>query len=115
MRIGGKIVTVMKGPYSRAKVLRNALTMLDEDRMRVQPDGTIIVAGIKECAGVFTLVKNGSFWFSFLIYGDTLELEMMCTPEPPGLLVLYGDEDDEDMYTPFGPLLSMIKGGKDEE
>lgn len=108
-------MTVMKGPYSRAKVLREALTMLDEDRLRKQPDGTIIVAGIKESAGVFTLVKYGEFWFSFIIDGDALELEMMCTPEPPGLLVLYGDEDDEDMYTPFGPVLSMIKGGKDDE
>jgi hypothetical protein len=105
----------MKGPYSRAKVLRNALTMLDEDRLHAQPDGTIIVAGIKEHAGVFTLVKNGPFWFSFIIDGDTLELEMMCTPEPPGLLVLYGDEDDEDMYEPFAPILALLPGGKDEE
>jgi hypothetical protein len=108
-------MAVTKGPYSRAKVLRKALTMLDEDRMSVQPDGTIIVAGIKECAGVFTLVKYGFAWFSFIIDGETLELEMMCTPEPPGLLVLYGNEDDEDMYEPFGPMLSVIKGGKDEE
>jgi hypothetical protein len=108
-------MAVTKGPYSRAKVLREALTMLDEDGLRRQPDGTIIVAGIKECAGVFTLVKYGPFWFSFVIEGETLELDMMCTPEVPGLLVLYGDENDEDMYEPFGPILAILPGGKDDD
>jgi hypothetical protein len=108
-------MAVTKGPYSRAKVLREALIMLDEDGLHAQPNGTIIVAGIKECAGVFTLVKNDPGWFSFIIDGDILELEMMCTPEPPGLLVLYGDDDEEDMYEPFGPTLALLPGGKDEE
>lgn len=104
----------MKGPYTRAKELRGALSMIDAEDLDDMPDGTIILTRIKEYAGMFTLIRFGD-WFSFSVESNELMLEVACMPDPPALLVLYGSEDEEGEYEHTGPELVLLPGGKRDE
>lgn len=86
----------------------------DLDRL---PYGTIIVTGVKETPGIFTLIKIAQGdWRIPIICGNPSimyqieEDEESLQPDLPALLVLCGEELPEDPK----PQLVLIKGGGQE-
>lgn len=88
----------------------------DLDRL---PYGTIIVAGIEDEPGVYTLMKiDQGVWRTVEIYGNPSTVYQIeegdedYTPILPALLVLCGEELPEEPEPPRNFIL--IKGGGDE-